>query len=107
MSLLPSETVLSVTDAAGRGAALFRDAEEGHDVVVARRGRPVAAVIGIGRLEAVRTLEADLRSAAVALSRLLSDDEVRHGLDAVIARFGYSRDELEAELDADLDAGRD
>ncbi|WP_203337605.1 type II toxin-antitoxin system prevent-host-death family antitoxin [Nocardioides limicola] len=102
---LSSGPALSVTDAAGRGAALFKDAED-HDVIVARRGRPVAAVVSMERLEAIRTLEADVRSASIALSRLLDDEGVRHSLDDVIAGMGFSRAELEAELDADIAAGR-
>lgn len=99
--------VVSVTDAAGRGVpGLVRQAEQGHDIVVARRGRPVAAVISIGRLERLRDLEADLRSAALVLSRALTDDGTRHGLNDVMDSFGWDRAELEAELAADLAAGR-
>lgn len=85
---------------------LVRQAEQGHDIVVARRGRPVAAVISIGRLERLRDLEADLRSAALVLSRALTDDGTRHGLNDVMDSFGWDRAELEAELAADLAAGR-
>lgn len=104
--MLPAAATLSVTDAAGRGAALFREAEE-HDVIVARRGHPVAAVVSVDRLETIRSLEADVRSASIALSRLLDDQGVRRSLDDVIAGLGFSRDELEGELEADLAAGRD
>lgn len=99
--------VVSVSDAAGRGVpGLVREAEEGHDVVVARRGRPVAAVISIGRLERLRELEGDLRSATLVLTRAMTDDGIRHKLDDVISSFGFDRGELEAELAADLAAGR-
>ena len=100
--------VVSVTDAASRGVpGLVRDAEQGHDVVVARHGRPVAAVISIGRLERLRELEADLRSAALVLTRAMTDDGTRHELGDVIGDFGFDRAELEAELAADLAAGRE
>lgn len=99
--------IVSVTDAAGRGVpGLVREAEQGHDIVVSRRGRPVAAVISIGRLERLRDLEADLRSAALVLSRAMTDDGSRHELDDVIDSFGFDRAELAAELTADLAAGR-
>ena len=101
------ETVMSVTEATGRGAALFRDVETGHDVVIARHGRPVAAVVSVDHLAAITSIESDLRSAAVVVSRLLADNGERHDLDDVISSFGYDRAELEAELDADLAAGRD
>jgi len=100
--------VVSVTDAAGRGVSgLVREAEQGHDVVVARHGRPVAAVISISRLERLRGLESDLRSAALVLSRAMADDGVRYELNDVLTSFGFDRTELEAELAADLAAGRD
>lgn len=107
MDLINRETFMSVTEATGRGAALFRDAESGHDVVISRHGRPVAAVIAIDHLAAITSIESDLRSAAVVVSRLLADSGERHDLDAVISSFGYDRADLEAELDADLAAGRD
>ncbi len=100
--------VVSVTDAAGRGVpGLVREAEQGHDVVVARHGRPVAAVISIKRLERLRDLEADLRSATLVLTRAMTDDGTRRELNDVIAAFGFDRAELETELAADLAAGRE
>ena len=100
--------IVSVTDAAGRGVpGLVRDAERGHDIVVARRGQPVAAVISIRRLERLRDLEADLRSATLVLTRVMTDDGSRRELDDVISSFGFDRAELEAELAADLAAGRE
>lgn len=100
--------IVSVTDAAGRGVpGLVREAEQGHDIVVARRGQPVAAVISIKRLERLRDLEADLRSATLVLTRAMTDDGSRHELGDVISSFGFDRAELEAELAADLAAGRE
>jgi antitoxin (DNA-binding transcriptional repressor) of toxin-antitoxin stability system len=62
--------VVSVTEAAGRGVpGLVKDGEPGEDVVVARRGLAVAAVISIRRLEQLRTLEEDLRDAISPLVR--------------------------------------
>jgi prevent-host-death family protein len=101
-----TETI-SVTAASARGVAgLVREAEEGHDIVVARRGEPVAAIVGMSRLAQLRELEQDLRSAALVLARAATDRGVRISLDEAIAAFGFDRTELEAELDADLAAGR-
>jgi prevent-host-death family protein len=101
-----AETI-SVTAASARGVAgLVRDAEDGHDVVVARRGEPVAAIVGMTRLAQLRELEQDLRSAALVLARAATDSGARVSLDEAIAAFGFDRAELEAELDADLAAGR-
>ena len=100
--------VVSVTDAAARGVAgLVREAEEGHEVIVARYGHPVAAVIGMSRFDGLRELERDLRSACLVLARAASDNGARTSLDDVISAFGFDRAQLEAEVDADLAAGRD
>lgn len=100
--------VLSVTDAASRGVpGLVREAEEGHDIIVSRHGRPVAAVVGLGQLEKLRELEADLRSAALVLTRMMADGGVRNDVNDVISQLGFDRDELESELAADLAAGRE
>ncbi|MDZ7732489.1 MAG: prevent-host-death family protein [Acidimicrobiia bacterium] len=84
----------------------MRAASEGHEIVVERRGQAMAAVVGMQRLDELVELEADLRSAALVLTRLATDSGRRTDLDDVIAAFGFDRAELEAELDADLDAGR-
>lgn len=51
--------------------------------------------------------EDELSDAALVISRLLLDTGNRTSLSAVLDRFGFDRAELEAELDADLAAGRD
>jgi prevent-host-death family protein len=103
----PHQSSVSVTEAARRGVAgLVRDAEAGQDIVVARRGQPVAAVIGMRRLTQLRELERDLRDVALVLARAATDNGHRTDLDSAIAAFGFARAELEAELDDDLAAGR-
>lgn len=95
-----------MTQAAQRGvSAIVRAADEGRDIVVERHGRALAAIVGMQRLEALSELEADLRSAALVLARLATDDGTRTSLDEVIASLGFDREALEAELDADLAAG--
>lgn len=106
--LVPSGRAISVTDAAARGVAgLIKDAEAGADIIVSRRGKPVAAVISTKQLEQLRSLEGDLRDAAMVIIRAATDTGRRSSLDDAIAAFGFSRAELEAELDADLAAGRE
>jgi prevent-host-death family protein len=106
--LVPSGRAISVTDAAARGVAgLIKDAEAGADIIVSRRGKPVAAVISTRQLEQLRSLEGDLRDAAMVIIRAATDTGRRSSLDDAIAAFGFSRAELEAELDADLAAGRE
>jgi antitoxin (DNA-binding transcriptional repressor) of toxin-antitoxin stability system len=104
---LDVESAISVTDATGKGAALFREALEGHDVIVERHKHPIAVVVGIDRFESLRVLADDLRSASVVMARMLEDDGTRNELDEVIREFGFSRAELEAELEADLATGRE
>lgn len=102
-----SPRVVSVTDAAKAGLPkLLRDVELGEDVVVERHGKAVAAVVSMRHLDAIRRLEADLRETALLLSRAATDSGRRTDLDDVLAAFGFDRAELEAELDADLAAGR-
>ena len=102
-----SPHVVSVTDAAKSGLPkLLRDVELGEDVVVERHGKAVAAVVSMRHLDEIRRLEADLRETALLLSRVATDSGRRTDLDDVLTTFGFDRAELDAELDADLAAGR-
>lgn len=99
---------MSVTAASGRGVAgLLKDAEHGEDIIVERHGRAVAAVISVDHFSELNNLRADLTAAALVLARELTDTGRRTDLDDAIAAFGFDRAELEAELDADIAAGRD
>jgi prevent-host-death family protein len=99
---------MSVTEAAIAGVSgLIRDAENGGDVIVSRRGHPVAAVVSMRRLDQLRVLEADLRDLALVMTRAATDTGGRVGLDEVIESFGFDRAGLEAELRSDLAAGRE
>jgi len=99
---------VSVTEAHRLGiAGLIRDAETSGDVVVTRHGRPVAALVSTQYLDDLRTLKDDLRDAALVVVRASTDTGVRGSLDDTITAFGFDRAELEAELDADLAAGRE
>lgn len=105
---LRPERTLSVTAATGRGVAgLVKDAERGEDIIVERHGRAVAAVISVKHLDELQRIRADLTAASLVLARELSDTGHRTELDEAIAVFGFDRAELEAELDADVAAGRE
>ncbi|WP_163542012.1 type II toxin-antitoxin system Phd/YefM family antitoxin [Occultella kanbiaonis] len=100
--------VVSVTEAATRGVPrLVRAAEQGQDVVVERHGKAVAAMISMHHLNEIQRLESDLRESVLILARLATDDGTRTELDDAIEALGFDRSELEAELDADLEAGRE
>lgn len=105
MSKTQFET-LTVTQATERGvSAILRQASDGNDLIVEKHGVPIAAVVGISRFEELEELERDLRSAALVMARLATDDGKRTTLDEVIASFGFDRAVLEAELDSELSAG--
>lgn len=98
---------MSVTAASGRGVAgLVRDAEGGEDIIVERHGRAVAAVVSMEHFDELHRLRSDLIAASLVLARELSDTGNRTDLDDVITGLGLERAELEAELDADIAAGR-
>ena len=62
---------ISVTEASGRGVArLVADAAHGAEVVVTRRGAPVAAVVSVERLAALDELRRDLRDLALVIGRV-------------------------------------
>lgn len=108
MTLLATGRTLSVTDAASRGVAgLVKDAERGDGIVVSRHGTPVAAVLSTRQLDALRDLESNLQDAALILARAATDSGVRGSLDEAMNAFGFDRAELEAEIAADLAAGRE
>lgn len=105
---LHPERHMSVTAASGRGVAgLVKDAEGGEDIIVERHGRAVAAVISVDHFTELHTMRADLTAAALVLARELTDSGRRTDLDDAISAFGFDRAELEAELDADIAAGRE
>jgi prevent-host-death family protein len=69
MTILRDAHELTVTEAAQRGVAgLVAEAERGSDLVVTRRRRPVAAVVGIERLTHLEEAESDLRDQALVLA---------------------------------------
>lgn len=102
------QLTLSVTAATGRGVAgLVKDAERGEEIIVERHGRAVAAVISVDHLDELHRIREDLNAAALVLARELNDAGSRTDLSDAIEAFGFDRAELEAELDADLAAGRE
>lgn len=97
MTILRDAHELSVTEAAQRGVAgLVAEAERGSDLVVTRRHRPVAAVVGIDRLAELEQAAADLRDLALVLARVATDDGRRTSLDEVLTAFGQTRESLAA-----------
>lgn len=97
MTGLHDATEVSVTEAAQRGVArLVADAEQGADLVVTRRHQPVAAVVGISRLNELADAAPDLRDLALVLARVAADTGERIPFDNVLAAFGHTRESLAA-----------
>ena len=95
MAVVDTADLISITDANKIGvSALIRKAEEGHEQVVLRNNRPVAAVVSMKRLEQLQELEDDLLDIALAEARVLTSGPRRHSLDEVLAHFGYTREQL-------------
>ena len=92
---IDTSSLISVSEADKIGVStLVRDAEAGLDRVVLQNDRPVAAVVGIGRIEEIERLEDDLMDISLASSRMLTTGGARYTLEAVLERFGYTREEL-------------
>lgn len=106
MERIAFDSTLSVTDAGKRGLSrIVADAEAGAAVVVERRGKPAAVVVGMKRIQSILEREDDVRSAVLVLSRAATDSGNRTSLDEVISAFGFDRAELEEELEAERAAG--
>jgi prevent-host-death family protein len=97
VTILHEPRTVSVTEATRRGVAgLVADAEQGSDVIVTRRERPVAAVVSMRRLEMIEETIGDLHDLALVLARSATDTGERTSLDDVIKAFGHTRESLEA-----------
>ena len=79
----------------------MREAEEGHEIVIARRSQPVAVLIGMDRLTRLQELEADLRDLALVTARVAGDNGRRIPFEEVISLLGVTRAEIDAEADSD------
>lgn len=92
-----SPHAITVTEATRRGVAgLVADAENGAEVVVTRRQRPIAAVVAYHRLAELSQAAEDLRDLALVLARSATDSGNRTSLDDVLAAFGQSLESLAA-----------
>jgi prevent-host-death family protein len=95
MAKVDTEDLISISEAAKVGIpALVRAAEEGHERVLLRNGKPVAAIVSIERLDQLQQLEDDLWDASLVAARMLTTGPDRHSLDEVLAQFGFTREQL-------------
>jgi prevent-host-death family protein len=95
MTTIDTSSLLSISEASQKGvSALIRAAEEGQDQVVLRNNKPVAAVVSMRRLDEQQQLREDLADVTMLAARMLTTDGQVSSLDEVLARFGFTRDEL-------------
>jgi prevent-host-death family protein len=95
MAIIDTADLISISEANRLGVSgLVREAEAGHEQVVLRNNKPVAAVVSIKRLEQLQQLQEDLLDFSLVAARMLSTGPQRHSLDEVLAQLGYTRDAL-------------
>jgi prevent-host-death family protein len=100
MTLLAHPREITVTEATQRGVAgLVADAEQGTDIVVTRRQKPVAAVVAYERLAELSQAAEDLRDLALVMARTATDSGKRTSLEEVLRAFGHTRESLAAMPD--------
>ncbi len=95
MARVDTADLISISEANKIGVSgLVRDAESGHEKVVLRNNKAVAAVVSIKRIDELQQLEEDLLDISVATARALTTGPRRHSLDEVLAQLGYDREQL-------------
>ena len=100
-------TTMTITEASRAVlSSLVASAEAGNDVPLSRHGRVVAEVVSAEEISSLRRDRDTLRYAALVMARFATDSGVLTDLDQAMDFFGFTRAELEAEIAADIAAGR-
>lgn len=100
-------SILTITEASRAGiSALVASAEAGNDIPLSRHGKVVAEVVSAEEICSLRRDRDTLRDAALVMARFATDTGIRTDLDQAMESFGFTRAELEAEIAADIAAGR-
>ncbi|HZU14493.1 MAG TPA: type II toxin-antitoxin system prevent-host-death family antitoxin [Chloroflexota bacterium] len=95
MPNVDTRDLISISEANKLGVSgLVREAEQGHDQIVLRNNKAVAAVISMDRLDELQQLEDDLMDVSLVLARMMTAGTQRHSLDDVLNQFGYTREQL-------------
>lgn len=95
MPKVDTRDLISISEASKLGISrLVREAEAGHEQILLRNNKAVAAVVSVERLGELNELEGDLTDASLAVARMLTTSSTRHSLDDVLAQFGYTRQDL-------------
>ncbi|TAK31349.1 MAG: type II toxin-antitoxin system Phd/YefM family antitoxin [Chloroflexota bacterium] len=98
MARIDTANLVSISEASKRGILkLANDAAGGHEQILMRNNKPVAAVVGMDRLnelDELQRLEEDMLDIVLATARMVDDNGKRYSLDDVLKHFGYTREEL-------------
>ncbi len=104
MPRVDTANMISISEASRRGVSkLASEAAKGkgHEQILIRNNKPIAAVVGmegLQELDELQRIEEDLLDILLATSRMLTDKGKRFSLDDVLKHFGFTREELR-ELD--------
>jgi len=98
MPRVDTANLVSISEATKRGISkLASDAANGREQILMRNNKPVAAVVGMDRLnelDELQRLEEDMLDIVLATVRMVDDNGKRYSLDDVLKHFGYTREEL-------------
>lgn len=99
--------IMTITEASRAGlSSLVASAQGGNDITLSRHGKVVAEVVSAEKISELRRDRDTLRDAALVMARFATDTGIRTDLDEAMESFGFTRAELEAEIAADIAAGR-
>lgn len=101
MSLLEHPRQVSVSEATQRGVAGIINDATVNDIVLTRRNKPVAALVGIERVRLLEEKLEDLRDLALAVARASTGGEQLISFDDVLTAFGLTEADLDAADDLD------
>jgi prevent-host-death family protein len=99
--MIDHRDVVGVTELSNSSSRLVAQAASGSDVIISKNNRPIAALVGIGRLQEIEDREENVALLVLAITRLATDNGNRTDLDDFIAEMGLT-DEV-AGLDDDED----
>ncbi len=86
---------------------MVASAQSGNDIPLSRHGKVVAEIVSAKEISELRRDRETLRDAALVMARFATDAGIRMDLDQAMGSFGFTRAELEAEIVADIAAGRE
>lgn len=93
--MIDHRDVVGVTELASSSSRLAAEAAGGRDVIVSKNNRPIAAPVGMERLQQLQDREENLALLALGLTRIATDNGNRTDLDDFINELALT-DEVAA-----------